>query len=239
MNVLVTGGGRGLGKLIAERLFEQGHAIIILDRESFGSLDVSYSKKIKKYFEIDLSDVLKVNLVVDEILNAYSTIHVIINNAAIRDFKEFDSFSNDEISRIITANYAIPLTLVKRFLPVMAKQKFGRIITISSISGLQGYALGTLYCSTKSALITFTEALALELSHASKNITANVLLPDSFQTREGVRLKAYDYITNQVISLIDEFINGSANGKALVVATPIKKLTESLKAHFHIQKLFA
>lgn len=238
MNILVTGGARGLGKLISESLIELNHQVFILDRLPSENFDSTLLKKISYYFEVDLRDIDELTKVLNVLIEKYERIDIIINNAALREFSSFVQFSDTSIYDNIKVNFQTPLLIIKKFLPLMIKYNFGRIINISSISGLYGYSQGTLYCATKSALITFTEALASDLSELGKNITANAILPDSFQTREGEKFKSYKYITNKIIKTIIELIVSNKNGKIFIVTPPRKKMIELLKALFRTFKRF-
>jgi NAD(P)-dependent dehydrogenase (short-subunit alcohol dehydrogenase family) len=232
MNILITGGGRGLGKLIVENLSKSNHHIFILDRLPNDKVDSDFLKNKSNYYEVDLNDFESVKKILDEIISKYREVDVIINNAAIRNFHSIEQFTEDEIVKNVKVNFETPVLLIGKILPLMIKNNFGRIINISSISGLQAYSKGSLYCSTKSALMVFTESLALDLSLLQKNITANAILPDSFQTREGEKLKDYEYVTNAITKMTNEFINTNVNGKIHVVSPSFKKIKELLKALF-------
>lgn len=229
MNILITGGGKGLGKLIVENLSKTNNHILILDRLPKEEVDLDFVKKKINYFEIDLIDFESVKKILNEIISKYGRVDVIINNAASRDFHSIEQFTEDEIIKNVKINFETPVLLIRNILPLMIKNNFGRIINISSISGLHGYSKGTLYCSTKSALMVFTESLALDLLLLNKNITANAILPDSFQTKEGEKLKNYKYITNTVINMIKKIINTNVNGKIKVVSPFLLKIKELQK----------
>ncbi len=229
MNILITGGATGLGKLISENLIRHNHQLIILDRFSKDKVNPDYLEKIS-YYEVDLRDFIDVSQILDEIIKKYVRIDVLINNAALREFQTFNQFSEDEIVNNIKVNFETPILLIGKILPLMIKNNFGRIINISSISGLKGYSKGSLYCSTKSSLMVFTESLASDLSLLRKNITANAILPDSFQTREGVKLESYEYVTSTIIKITNEIINTNVNGKIQVISPFFKKIKELLKA---------
>ena len=88
------------------------------------------------------------------------------------------------IENMINVNIKAPFELTKLAIPYMKKQKWGRIINIGSISGVMGEANASIYSGTKSALIGFTKAIALEI--AQYNITANVINPGWVKTDMGV-----------------------------------------------------
>lgn len=230
MNILITGGGRGLGKLMVENLSKPNNHIFVLDRLPNEKVDSDFLKNKSNYYEVDLNDFESVKKILDEIISKYGRVDVIINNAAIRDFNSIEQFTEDDIVKNVKVNFETPILLIGKILPLMIKNNFGRIINISSISGLKGYSEGSLYCSTKSSLIVFTESLALDLSLLRKNITANAILPDSFQTREGGKLKNHEYVTSTITKMTNEIISTNVNGKIQVVSPSFKKIKELLKA---------
>lgn len=228
MIVLITGGGSGLGKIIGEQLIKRNHHIFVFDKLPISKINPDYLKLIN-YYELDIYNLSTLKQLIENITDKYGRIDVLINNAALRDFKAFNDFNEISINNNVKVNFEIPILLTWFLLPIMQKNNFGRIVNISSISGLQGYRSGSLYCSTKSALMIFTEALAEDLIILNKNITANAILPDSFQTREGEKLKSYDYITKKIVKIIFRIINSNINRKIFVISPPLKKAKEFIK----------
>lgn len=237
MNVLITGGGRGLGKIIAERLVVKGNKVIVVDKLPIENIDESYSKRIE-YFQLDLSDFNAIEKTILNIIENYKSIDILINNAAVRDFASFQDFSINQINQLIRINFQAPIFIIHLVLPYMIKNNFGRIINISSVSALSGYSTGSLYCSTKAALYVFTEALASDLKKTKLNITANSILPDSFQTREGVKLRNFNYIINSIINVVDDFIQGNENGRIKVISPFSNKLPLFTKTFYNLLMKF-
>ncbi len=224
MNVLLTGGFGNLGRLITSSLIGRGYFVIILDKNIKNeSAFIEKNQKIK-YYQIDFSNDEELLTVLDNILSTYKRIDIIINNAAVREFNSFEKFTKSDIDLICNVNFKTPLLIINKILRVMCENNFGRIINISSISALHGYSSGTLYCSTKNGLVTFTESLSGDLNKLNKNITANVLLPDSFQTRKGIKLNDYNLIVNQIIYKINTLISNKINGKVILIAPFFKKI---------------
>ncbi|MCX7871526.1 MAG: SDR family oxidoreductase [bacterium] len=223
MNVLITGGGSGLGKIISESLLSKNYKVIVIDKLSPHAIEKDYISKII-YYQFDLSNINDLNFIIEDIYKNFNSIDVLINNAALRNFNTFEDFTLEEIFKLINVNYTTALILSRLVLKRMIQKNFGRIINISSVSSLYGYYSGTLYCSTKAALNIFTEALAKELTKNNKNITINTILPDSFITREGVKLKHYNYIVNNIINKINFFIQSRLNGKLTIVSPLGKKI---------------
>ena len=111
----------------------------------------------------------------------------------------------------------------------MKKNGFGRIINISSISAYKVYDTGSLYCSSKRALIAFTEALGKELEPLNGSVTVNAICPDSFSRIDGTGLKNYDLITGSVLADIERIIKSRSNGTTISVFTFKHKIRERLR----------
>ncbi|MEM4396775.1 MAG: SDR family oxidoreductase [Candidatus Woesearchaeota archaeon] len=236
MNVLITGGGKGLGKFIAEHLIDKGHKVIVIDK-LLAEIGDNSNKKIE-YIQLDLSDFNSIEKKISNLIQIHKSIDILINNAAIRNFASFQDFTINQIDELIKVNFQAPILLIHLVLPYMIKNNFGRIINIASVSALSGYSTGSLYCSTKAALYVFTEALASDLNKTKLNITANSILPDSFQTREGVKLGNFNYIINSIINVVDDFIQGNENGRIKVISPFSNKLPLFTKTFYNLLMKF-
>ncbi len=231
--VLISGGAHGLGKYLGEKLSAAGHSIIILDRIPIEQIDKYYQQKICNYYEVDLSEWEQVDKTVDEIFKQYQRVDILINNAATRLFKDFSKFTVSEIDAFLYVNFRTPLLLIKKVFPLMQSNKYGRIINISSKSGFWGYQTGSMYCSTKSALIRFTESFGGDLSK-KENVTVNVICPDSFRTIDGEKLKGCDQIINKIGQKVEHLMTSNDNGKVIPILrlqTRIYEFLRTLKKH--------
>lgn len=227
--ILITGGAQGLGKNLAIHLHKLGHKIIILDIQPFKSISDLYKEIIQDYYEVDISDITAVENVLNIIVQKYKGIDVLINNASLRVFKNFIDFNKTEIKRYININFKTPVLLVKNIFPIMKKNGYGRIINISSKSAYWGYSTGSMYCSTKSALVKFTEAFGRELNVHNDNVTINAICPDSFKTITGKKLKGYNYITALIIKTVDEILVSDKNAEVIPVLLKKTKLLEIMR----------
>ena len=180
-NALITGSSRGIGLKTAQILKENGYNIFLTGRD-IKKLEVE-SKKLKSpYFACDLSSLDGTKKLFESYFETYKTIDILINNAGLYEYQNIENASN--IENMLNVNVKAPFELTKYFIPFMKKQKWGRIINIGSISGVMGEAFPSVYSGTKSALIGFTKAVALEC--ASYNITINVINPGWVETNMGV-----------------------------------------------------
>lgn len=154
--VFLTGGSRGIGKAIFEKLKKEGYQIISPDRQH---LDLANEKSVKRY--LNKNQGLKID--------------ILINNAGINFPSWIDELSDENISQHIETNLISPLKLIRAFVPNMKKNKWGRIINISSVFGVVARGKQTMYSATKHGLNGITKALALELG--PYNILVNSVCP--------------------------------------------------------------
>lgn len=172
--ILITGASKGIGKVIAEEMKYCGEIFVSgRNEESLKTIGA------QDYCVCDLANN-------PEILGEFiqeNNIDILINNAGEYIYGEIDKISLDEIEKIHKTNLIAPAYLISKVVPIMKKQKFGRIINIGSISGIMGEANASLYSSSKAGLMGLTKALALEL--AEFGITINTINPGWVDTELG------------------------------------------------------
>lgn len=174
-NILITGSSQGIGLSIAKTLCECGHNIFITGRNKEKLEKTSKDFPVTGFLAIDLleeSSEQKLYYFCKKILGG---IDVLINNAGEYVYSPIEKTTNKDVEGLISLNIKTPFLLSRLVVPEMKKNKWGRIINIGSISGAVGEANASLYSMTKSALIGYTKALALEL--AQYNITTNTINP--------------------------------------------------------------
>jgi 3-oxoacyl-[acyl-carrier protein] reductase len=229
LTILITGGTRGLGRKMAESMAKQGHEIYVIAKKSESEIEPGYLSAITDYLECDLSNANAIKGTFAELINKTGRIDVLINNATVREFKKLDEFKPEDIQSNINVDFVAPAVLSNLCLPFMKKNGFGRIINISSISAYKVYPGGSLYCSSKRALIAFTETLGKELEPLNGSVTVNAICPDSFSRIDGTGLRNYDLITESVLTVIEKIIKSKSNGKAISVFTFKHKIRERLR----------
>ena len=176
-NVFISGASRGIGNSIAKYFAQNDYIVVGTSRNEFKfddktenlipvKLDVTSRDDIKKCFDFLKSE----NLLPD----------ILINNAGITSDQIFLRMKNEDWDNVIDTNLNGVFNLSKIFVKNMIKNKKGRIINISSISGLMGNPGQVNYSSSKSALNGFTKSLAKELG--SRNITVNCVAPGFIET---------------------------------------------------------
>ncbi|WP_167957527.1 3-oxoacyl-[acyl-carrier-protein] reductase [Anaerosporobacter faecicola] len=182
---LVTGASRGIGRAIAEELAAQGAYVIInysgneaAAKEVLTS--ITDTGKQAKIYQCNVGQYEEVKKMIDYIVKEHKTIDILVNNAGITRDNLLLKMSEQEFDDVITTNLKGAFNTIKHASRYMLKQRSGKIINISSVSGIVGNAGQTNYSAAKAGIIGMTKAVAKEL--ASRNITANAVAPGFIQT---------------------------------------------------------
>jgi len=169
---IVTGGTRGIGLGIADKLASLGAKVIVA---------AIHEEKIKHTFiHCDVSDMGNVKAMVVEVLNKFKKIDILVNNAGIYPPISFAEMQEEHWDKIISVNLKGTFNCTKAVADSMMQQNYGKIINISSIAGLVGYLGLTHYSATKAGINGFTRGLALEL--APFGINVNAIAPGGIDT---------------------------------------------------------
>lgn len=182
---LVTGASRGIGRAIAEELSSQGAYVIINysgNEQAAGEVLNTITKMGKRasLYRCNVGNYEEVKEMIDTIVKEHKTIDIIVNNAGITRDNLLLKMSEQEFDDVITTNLKGAFNTIKHASRYMLKQRSGKIINISSVSGIIGNAGQTNYSAAKAGIIGMTKAVAKEL--ASRNITVNAVAPGFIQT---------------------------------------------------------
>ena len=179
--VLITGANRGIGKGIAQSLLSSGFQILATSRK-IENFDFNHENLTKASLDIgDTKAVAEFQKVVEEFNPT-----ILINNAGITKDNLFLRMTEDDWNEVINTNLTGVFRVTKLVAKGMLKQKWGRVINISSIAGIMGNPGQTNYSASKAAVDAFTRSLAKELG--SRNITVNSIAPGFIETdmTEGI-----------------------------------------------------
>lgn len=182
---IVTGGGRGIGKAVASRIAEAGAAVIIADinisdaKETALILTEKQMKAVPR--QVDVTDKDSVKSMIDETLDEFGQVNILVNNAGIMYRTRFEDLSPEEWEEVMQVNLTGPFLCTQAVLPVMKKNMFGRIVNISSSAGRSVSTLGGAhYTASKAGLLGLTRAVAKET--APFGITVNAICPGLIDT---------------------------------------------------------
>ncbi|MFC1402794.1 MULTISPECIES: SDR family NAD(P)-dependent oxidoreductase [Streptacidiphilus] len=184
---VVTGGGSGIGRAIAERLRADGYQVAALDLNPLdGSDDLA----------ADVTDRAQVDAALDDVRKRLGPVTILVNAAGMDGFKRFADLSFASWQRLIDVNLNGVFHCVQAVLPDMVEAGWGRIVNISSSSAQSGQPFMTHYVASKSAVNGLTKALALELGPAG--ITVNAVPPGFIDTPMLRRAEARELIGGTV-----------------------------------------
>ncbi len=182
--VLVTGASRGIGLAIAEDFAAQGASVALAAR-SRGAIEKAADRldpEGRKALAVpmDVTSAEGVRSAVESVLERFSKVDILVNNAGIARDGLLLRMKDDDWEAVLSTNLDGAFRVTRAVLPGMLRQRYGRIINISSVVGLMGNPGQVNYVASKAGLIGFTRALAREV--ASRNITVNAVAPGFVET---------------------------------------------------------
>lgn len=161
---IITGGTKGIGLGIAEKLASLGARIVVAD---------IYAEKIKHpLIPCDVSNMDNVKAMVAEVLTKFRKIDILVNNAGIYPPKSFLEMQEEDWDKVMSVNLKGAFNCTKTVSAFMIQQKSGKIINISSVAGFIAFPGLTHYSASKAGIIGFTRGLALELAPFGINVNA-------------------------------------------------------------------
>ena len=177
--VLVTGASRGIGLEVAKLFSKEGYKVIGTSRGDFNLGDLIGDSSAMSV-QLDLMSKESINDLFELLKSKDILPSVLINNAGITKDQLFLRMKDKDWDEVIETNLNGLFRVTKAFIKPMVKNKFGRVINISSVAGLMGNSGQVNYSSSKSAMVGFSRSLAKELG--SRNITSNVVAPGFIET---------------------------------------------------------
>ena len=189
LNILITGASGGIGTSLS-KAFSLTNANLFL----LGSSDEKISrlrenlpaKKNINYFSVDLSQRENVNLFCDSIIEKHGGISVVINNAGITQDNLFMRMSDSAWDKVFEVNVNASMLICKKFIRGMIKNRWGRIVNISSVVASTGNFGQSNYVASKGALNGLTKSMALEV--ATRGVTVNCISPGFIDTAMTAKL---------------------------------------------------
>ena len=182
---LVTGASRGIGRQIAISLAKEGAQVIVNYNGSAAKAEevvnlITEAGGRAEAVQCNVSEYDKAEELMKYIIGKYGRVDILVNNAGITRDNLLMKMTEEEFDAVIDINLKGTFNCIKHLSRQMLKQKGGRIINISSVSGLMGNAGQANYASAKAGLVGLTKTVAKEL--ASRNVTCNAIAPGFIET---------------------------------------------------------
>lgn len=209
---LVTGAGRGIGKAIAELLAKNGVTVICVSKsaESCGAVAagiVAAGGKAKA-LAVDVANGAAVKAACEQLLAEFGNIDILINNAGITKDGLLFRMSEADWNAVLSTNLSSCFHWTKHLARPMTRARWGRIVNITSVSGIMGNAGQANYSAAKAGMIGLTKTLAREF--AGRSVTVNAVAPGFIKT-----------------DMTTEFVNNPEISAKVLEAVPLKRFGEA------------
>ena len=177
---LVTGAGRGIGATIAETLAREG-AFVVVNYRGSGQAAQELAEKIGGVaMQCDVADFEACENMIKTIIETYGHLDILVNNAGITRDGLLMKMSEADFEAVLSTNLKGTFHTIRHASRYFLKQRYGRIVNISSVSGVMGNAGQANYSASKAGVIGLTKSVAREL--ASRGITCNAVAPGFIET---------------------------------------------------------
>jgi len=201
---LVTGGGRGIGRAIVERLAGDGMDVVFFYRGNAAAAQevvtvVGGAGGRAEALQVDVIEATAVNAAVERVIETRGRIDLLVNNAGVVRDNLLALLDDADIRAVIDTNVIGPLNVTRAVVPHMISKRAGRIVNLSSVAGGKAGRGQANYAASKGAVEAFTRAMAVEL--ASRKITVNCVAPGVIETEmsQAVRDLAGDEVKARIL----------------------------------------
>lgn len=211
--ILITGGCQGLGKEVAREMIKDGDVVILSKNKN--ELENTSKELGCDWIFCDITDVEQIKKTVAEVVKKYGRIDILINNAGAWVGGELDDNDYSDVARITLVNTVGTINMTKAVIPIMKKQKSGKIAFINSVDGLEGKVERGIYGSSKWAITGFTQCMRMELekyniavlgfypgrikTNLFKNAGVEVDLSDAMEPKEVAQVVRFSLSFNKIV----------------------------------------
>jgi NAD(P)-dependent dehydrogenase (short-subunit alcohol dehydrogenase family) len=200
---LVTGGTRGIGRAVTERLANSGvdvaagYATDYVAAESVRDRCKKAGARVTLH-RVDVGDAQSCRRLVDEVVDQHGQLDYLVNNAGTVTEQRYGDITTEDWQQHLAVNLSAAFFLTQAAMSTMIERQFGRIVNIGSVSATMGSPVQIPYAAAKSGLIGLTRSTARAV--ARKGITVNCVIPGSFDTdlSQGLALTARDAVTSMI-----------------------------------------
>lgn len=182
---IVTGASRGIGRQTALTLASYGATVIVNyngSKEKAESVveEIQFMGGRSRAYQANVADTEEVKQMMNEVKKEFGRIDILVNNAGITKDNLLMAMKEEEFDSVIDTNLKGAFLCMKHVIRIMLRQRYGRIINVSSVSGVMGNAGQINYCASKAGLLGMTKSLAREVG--SRGITVNAVAPGYIDT---------------------------------------------------------
>jgi 3-oxoacyl-[acyl-carrier protein] reductase len=198
---IVTGGSRGIGRAIVQRLADSGMTVVFTYRENAAAAaQVAASNGERVTAEgLDVRDAAACTELVEKVAERFDHIDLLVNNAGVIRDNPVTILEEEDVRFVLETNVSGAFNMTRAVAPHMISRRSGRIVNITSVAGEKGGRGQTNYAASKGALNSFTRSLAVEL--APRGIRVNAVAPGVIETEmsRDVRERAPDQVLSRIL----------------------------------------
>jgi uncharacterized oxidoreductase len=207
--ILITGGGSGIGRALAEALLARGNRVIITGRREDALKQTAVANPGMAFATLDMTDATAIEAFAAKVVHDHPALNVVINNAGIMKVEDLkaEAFDMDTVETTIVTNLLGPIRLTAALLPHLRAQAAATVMTVSSGLAFVPLAATPTYCATKAAIHSWSQSLRRQLADTSVEVlelappaVATDLMPGHAQNPRSMPLADY---TAEVIGLIE------------------------------------
>ena len=196
--VIISGASSGLGFNLAKKLSKDHYIICFARKHNILKKYFSNNKNVETY-KVDLSNLKNLEKFLKKIVKKHPDISVIINNAAQLGSNPINKIKINKLIEIYNVNILSNILIIKYIMPYMKKNKFGRIVNITSGAPLNNDKYFSLYSSTKASLNSFTMTASKEVG--TKDIKINLLSPGPINTNMKIQIEKFTGVKTKYFSM--------------------------------------